>query len=72
MKTGIHPNYKQVPVTCSCGNTYTVGSATKEQEIRVETCSKCHPFYTGKKTLLKTSSMDKFYARAKKTETIAK
>ena len=37
MKSGIHPNYKQVPVTCSCGNTYTVGSATKEQEIRVET-----------------------------------
>ncbi len=72
MKKNIHPNYKQVTVTCSCGHTYTTGSATKDQEIRVETCSKCHPFYTGKKTLLKTSSMDKFYARQKKTEAHAK
>lgn len=72
MKDKIHPSYKQVPVTCSCGNTYIAGSATKDAEIRVETCSKCHPFYTGKKTLLKTSSMDKFYARQKKTGEITK
>jgi ribosomal protein L31 len=38
----------------------------------VETCSKCHPFYTGTKTLLKTSTMDKFYARQKKTEELGK
>ncbi|MDQ5968770.1 MAG: large subunit ribosomal protein [Patescibacteria group bacterium] len=72
MKDKIHPAYKQVPVTCSCGHTYVAGSATKDAEIRVETCSKCHPFYTGKKTLLKTSSMDKFYARQKKTGEITK
>lgn len=72
MKKDIHPAYKQVKVTCSCGNTFMAGSATKESEIRVETCSQCHPFYTGKKTLLKTSSVDKFYARQKKTETLAK
>lgn len=47
-------------------------SSIKDEEIRVETCSKCHPFYTGKKTLLKTSSVDKFYARQKKTETLNK
>jgi large subunit ribosomal protein L31 len=68
MKAGIHPNYKQVTVTCSCGNTFTTGSAVEAGDIRVETCSQCHPFYTGKKTLLKTGAVDKFYARQKKTE----
>lgn len=71
MKKDIHPQFKTVTVLCSCGNTFDTKSATKESEIRVETCSACHPFYTGKKTLLKTSSVDKFYARQKKTESIA-
>lgn len=71
MKKDIHPQFKEVSVRCSCGNTFQTKSSVKDTEIRVETCSACHPFYTGKKTLLKTSSMDKFYARAKKTETIA-
>jgi large subunit ribosomal protein L31 len=46
MKAGIHPNYKMVQVTCACGNTFETGSVKKE--IRVETCSECHPFYTGR------------------------
>ena len=47
MKNGIHPNYKKVTVTCvTCGITFTTGSILKE--IRVDTCSNCHPFYTGK------------------------
>ena len=46
MKTGIHPNYKTVKVTCACGNTFETGSV--KNEIRVETCSECHPFYTGR------------------------
>jgi large subunit ribosomal protein L31 len=46
MKTGIHPEYKEVTVTCACGNTFTTGS-TKD-ELRVEICSECHPFFTGK------------------------
>ncbi len=71
MKKDIHPQYNIVKVTCSCGNTYDTGS-THKGEIRVETCSKCHPFYTGKKTLLKTSSVDKFYARQKKSEGLQK
>ena len=47
MKKGIHPNYKKVTVTCTtCGNTFETGSVL--DEIRVDTCSNCHPFYTGK------------------------
>ena len=45
MKDAIHPKYYQAKVTCNCGNTFTTGSTVKE--IHVETCSKCHPFYTG-------------------------
>jgi large subunit ribosomal protein L31 len=46
MREGIHPQYYEATVTCNCGNTFTTGS-TKEN-IHVEICSKCHPFYTGK------------------------
>lgn len=47
MKTGIHPEYHKTTITCqSCGNEFEVGS-TKEG-IRVDTCSNCHPFYTGR------------------------
>jgi large subunit ribosomal protein L31 len=48
MKKGIHPEYKQVTVTCACGETFVTGSTTKEN-IRVDICSKCHPFYTGQR-----------------------
>lgn len=48
MKKELHPEYHQAKVTCtSCGNEFTVGS-TEEEEIKVEVCSQCHPFYTGK------------------------
>ncbi len=46
MKAGIHPNYKLAKVICSCGNTFETGSI--KEEIKVETCSECHPFYTGR------------------------
>lgn len=46
MKEGIHPDYVEATVTCACGNTFKTGS-TKE-ELRVEICSECHPFYTGR------------------------
>ena len=46
MKEGIHPIYHEAEVTCACGNTFKTGS-TKE-ELKVEICSKCHPFYTGR------------------------
>ncbi|MBR4769093.1 MAG: 50S ribosomal protein L31 [Lachnospiraceae bacterium] len=45
MKEGIHPNYVECEVTCNCGNHFTTRSTKKE--IHVETCSQCHPFYTG-------------------------
>ncbi|MBQ6367427.1 MAG: 50S ribosomal protein L31 [Erysipelotrichaceae bacterium] len=48
MRQNIHPNYKKVTVTCtSCGATFETGS-TVNGEIRVDTCSNCHPFYTGR------------------------
>lgn len=46
MKEGIHPNYKKVTVKCACGNTFETGSV--KDEIKVEICSECHPFFTGK------------------------
>jgi len=62
MKQGIHPNYNECVVTCSCGETFTTGSVNKE--LKVEVCSKCHPFYTGKQKLLDTGGrVDKFKKR---------
>lgn len=46
MRANIHPEYKEVTVTCACGSTFTTGSTKKE--LRVEVCSECHPFFTGK------------------------
>ncbi|MBO8142127.1 MAG: 50S ribosomal protein L31 [Firmicutes bacterium] len=45
MKQGIHPEYYRTTVTCACGETFETGSTV--QNLRVEICSKCHPFYTG-------------------------
>lgn len=53
MKSGIHPRYMTATVTCACGATFTVGS-TKPQ-LRVDVCSKCHPFYTGQQRILDTA-----------------
>ena len=54
MKAKIHPTYNdQVPVHCACGETFTTRSTRKE--IRVEICSKCHPFFTGKQKLVDTA-----------------
>jgi large subunit ribosomal protein L31 len=59
MKENIHPAYTQTTITCSCGEVIETGS-TKEN-LHVEICSKCHPFYTGKQKLIDTSGrVDKF------------
>ncbi len=59
MREGIHPNYYQATVTCNCGNTFTTGST--KQDIHVEICSKCHPFYTGQqKAAQARGRIDKF------------
>lgn len=47
MKENIHPEYSKVTVKCACGNEFETGS-TKGDNIRVEICSECHPFYTGR------------------------
>jgi large subunit ribosomal protein L31 len=52
MKTGIHPDYVETQVTCSCGNTFTTRSI--KSELHVELCNQCHPFYTGKQKLVDT------------------
>ena len=46
MKQGIHPDYKKAKVSCACGNTFESGSV--KEEIKVEVCSECHPFFTGR------------------------
>ena len=62
MKEGIHPKYEQTTIRCNCGNVFTTGSTKKE--IRVEICSKCHPFYTGKQKLVDTGGrVDRFNKR---------
>ena len=53
MKAEIHPKYEQTQITCACGNVIEVGST--KTEIRVEICSKCHPFFTGKQKLVDTA-----------------
>ncbi len=60
MKTGIHPEYKQIAVTCTCGNSFQTGS-TLGHDLNVEVCSNCHPFYTGKQKTMDTGGrVDKF------------
>jgi large subunit ribosomal protein L31 len=71
MKAGIHPEYKQIMVTCTCGNKFETRS-TIGQDLQVEVCSNCHPFYTGKQKIVDTGGrVDKFrkkYAVAPKPE----
>lgn len=71
MKPKIHPEYhNDCLVTCACGNKFTTGSTAKE--IRVELCSKCHPFYTGKQKFVDTARrVEKFAERAGKKEAAA-
>ncbi len=52
MKKDIHPQYYKAKITCVCGETFETGSAKKE--VRVEICSKCHPFYTGSQRAVET------------------
>jgi len=59
VKEGIHPNYSEAVVRCACGETFTTGSVKKE--IKVEICSKCHPFFTGKQKFVDTGGrVDRF------------
>jgi len=53
MKSEIHPDYVTTTITCACGNVVEVGST--KPDIKVEICSKCHPFFTGKQKLIDTA-----------------
>jgi large subunit ribosomal protein L31 len=60
MKASIHPEYKTINVTCSCGTTFVTRS-TLGQDLQIEVCSSCHPFYTGKQKIVDTGGrVDKF------------
>ena len=62
MREGIHPKYEQTTITCVCGEVIPTGSTKKD--IRVEICSKCHPFFTGKQKLIDTGGrVEKFRKR---------
>jgi large subunit ribosomal protein L31 len=59
MKPDTHPEYHQISASCACGNQIELGSVNKE--IRVEICSACHPFFTGKQKLIDTAGrIEKF------------
>jgi large subunit ribosomal protein L31 len=70
MKAGIHPAYEVVNVTCACGHKFQTRSAHKG-DIRVEICSSCHPFFTGKQKLIDTEGrVDKFQKKYQKAKEI--
>ena len=64
MKTDIHPEYADTKVTCTCGNSFETRSTVTSGELRVDVCSKCHPFYTGTQKILDTGGrVARFEAR---------
>ena len=67
MKTGVHPNYVAAQVSCACGSTFITRST--KPVIKVEICSSCHPFYTGRQRFVDTAGrVDRFKKRFAKTE----
>jgi len=59
MREGLHPNYVEATVSCACGATFTTGST--KPNLKVEICSTCHPFYTGKqRTVFTTGRVERF------------
>ena len=71
MKAGIHPTYEEINVTCACSHTFKTRS-THKGDMRVEICSSCHPFFTGKQKLIDTEGrverFKKKYAAAAEQE----
>ena len=70
MKESIHPNYHDAKVTCACGNTFVTGTTKDTQDIRVEICSKCHPYFAGKQKLIDSGGrIEKFNAKFNRKDT---
>jgi large subunit ribosomal protein L31 len=64
MKADIHPEYKEVKVSCSCGNSFVTRSTASGAEVHLEVCSSCHPFYTGQQKIMDTAGrVEKFRRR---------
>ena len=64
MKTEIHPSYEAIKVVCSCGNAFETRSTSTKDEIHLDVCSSCHPFYTGKQKIVDTAGrVEKFKSR---------
>ena len=62
MKQGIHPQYKETTITCACGE--VIHTRSTKENLKVEICSKCHPFFTGKQKLVDTGGrVDRFKKR---------
>ncbi|MDO4785099.1 MAG: 50S ribosomal protein L31 [Propionibacteriaceae bacterium] len=69
MKQGIHPDYVETQVTCTCGNEFTTFSTASKGVLKAEVCAECHPFYTGKQKILDTGGrvarFERRYAKKK-------
>jgi large subunit ribosomal protein L31 len=64
MRPDIHPNYHDIKVSCSCGNTFDTRSTYAKEALSIEVCSQCHPFFTGKQKILDSAGqIDKFHKR---------
>ena len=69
MKADIHPKYTDVNVKCSCGNAFTTRSTYGKDDMTIDVCSECHPFYTGQQKFVDTAGrVDKFQQRLAKTK----
>jgi len=67
MRAGIHPQYEMTKVVCVCGNTFETRTTVGKEELHVEICSSCHPFYTGKQKLVdKAGRVERFRRRYEK------
>ena len=62
MKKGIHPDYFETTITCACGN--VIHTRSTKKDMRIDVCSKCHPFYTGKQRMMDTAGrIERFYRK---------
>jgi large subunit ribosomal protein L31 len=70
MKANIHPEYKEITFQCSCGNVIKVGS-TLSNNMTIEVCDKCHPFYSGKQKIIQKGRVEQFRARYEQPRPVA-
>lgn len=63
MQTDIHPKYHEVTFHCGCGHQFKVCSTTQQDEVHLDICSHCHPFFTGHKKTVETGQIERFRQR---------